>query len=368
MKKTIKYIILFSMIVFAFSLFVNHGQSVRAESFHTVTFNYNAERVLNYVPVSKTIVEKLNTYSIEVSNGDVASENFNASKYFAVNYSFVWTVDGKEVDINTYAINKDTVFVGKWTPKKYKVYFTFESEDVKNDVTNLQEYIEYTVESPRINFYIPERPHYYFIGWYDKSSPIEMSYLKPCSSGDKIYTARWSLKQYFINYHTDTNSEFNPIYYDVECGVLPLSNPSKTGYVFKGWYSDVELKNKIYSIDTTNGGNIDVYPYWEEEVYTVTYVLPDGTTTTSQVKYGENATLPKLKSNIFQIPVVSQSLNNIDGDTTIEIRYVNIWYIYVLGVLLILGLASLIVYIRKRNKKTHNKLRIVYQSNSQKKR
>ena len=106
-----------------------------------------------------------------------------------------------------------------------------------------------------------------------------------------------------------------------------------------------------------------MYPLWELETYKVTYILPDGEKEIVTVEYGKDAEKPTVKSGLFQVLSYSTSPSNITGDTEIVVKFVNIWYVYVLGILLISGLTVWIVLaVKNRNKKMH-KLRLIYQSN-----
>lgn len=59
-----------------------------------------------------------------------------------------------------------------------------------------------------------------------------------------------------------TNSEENEAaYYKTE---LTLEEPSKKGYLFKGWYKDKKLKKKITQIAANSQKNLTVYAKWEK--------------------------------------------------------------------------------------------------------
>jgi len=341
-------------------------QEVEASSNkHIVTFNYNTSAIAQYLPDNTSLKNSLNTYSITVSDGGYAVETSKPGSLISPYYSYVWTYNDSIIDLNTFAITKDMIFFAKWTPKLYTVTFNFESESVKNKITNLQTFLNFTVESPRINLYKPNLEHYNFDGWYDSSSPYEYMYIPERSVGDKVLFARFSPIKYLINYNLDGGSSENPDYYTIEDDEIELFNPTKEGHVFHGWYSDPDFHNPIVSIDTALGRNIDVYPLWELKVYKVTYILPNGLSKVVECEYGEKASLPKnLKKGLFDIVLTDVSRNNITSDTTIHLRYVNIWWVYVLAVLLIAGIILLIIYLKKKRDYTHNKLRQVYHANS----
>lgn len=329
---------------------------------HQVTFDYNSEEILDYIPQTTTILNSLNNYSITVSDGEYASETRSASSLLNSYYTYEWQVDGITVDLSNYEIKKDTVFSAKWTAKKYTVYFNFESDDVKNNISNLITSLDFTVESPRIDLYEPVLEHYAFAGWYD-GGLMDYLYIPAGSIGDKTLTAKFTPKEYLIVYNNEGNTVTYGTYTVLDEDVV-LSSLSRTGYKFLGWYLDENHSQSVSIIDCSEGGNIFLYPLWQKETYQVTYILPNGETQTVEVEYGEKAQLPKVSKSIFQVLRTSTSRDNITENTVITVKLVNIWYVYVLVLVAIAGITTLVVFIVKRRNKNHNKLRLIYHSNS----
>ncbi len=71
---------------------------------------------------------------------------------------------------------------------------------------------------------------------------------------------------YDVTYHLDggTNSAANPEKIDGSKEIM-LSNPTKTGYIFEGWYTDSELKTAITEIAAGTTGNLDLYAKWKKQ-------------------------------------------------------------------------------------------------------
>ena len=61
-----------------------------------------------------------------------------------------------------------------------------------------------------------------------------------------------------------TNHADNPAKY-TEGQALELKDPSREGYIFKGWYTDSEFKNAFAGITSETKGNLTIYAKWEEE-------------------------------------------------------------------------------------------------------
>ena len=70
------------------------------------------------------------------------------------------------------------------------------------------------------------------------------------------------------------------------------ASPTKSGYAFKGWYSDKSL-TKAYDFNSTVKSNLTLYAKWEANKYTVTFVSNGGTSVAKQtVAYGSKTSKP----------------------------------------------------------------------------
>ena len=125
---------------------------------------------------------------------------------------------------------------------------------------------------------------YEFKGWYTlKNDGDKVEGIASGTVGNKTYYARWQRSEYTITYYNiDESVNSNPASYNVESETFTLVDPTKTGYTFVGWYSDAEL-NLVAdtTIETNSIGNLAFYAKWTPTVYTVTYVLYDGTNSAS---------------------------------------------------------------------------------------
>ena len=338
---------------------------VSAVAEHTVTFDYNTAGLSSNMPYDKNgvMIASVTNRTVDMDTGYLTNvSQYNPSNLFNPYYTYKWTYNGQPVDISSVEINKDTTFVLSWTAVKYHVNFYFANDEIKSMVTNLVERIDFTVESPRIELYEPNIPNYHFDGWYSGSTHIDMLYLAPGSTGDKNYTARFTPSEFTINYNTSAKNTDNPKHYNVTDDTIILAEPSQEGHIFKGWYTDNNYTTQVSMIDTTKGGNINLYPLWELEKYTVTYIMPDGYSRKVEVEYGKKAKLPEIEKNIFEIVITDVSRKNITEDTTIKIKVVNIWYVYVLAVAAIAGIVAAIIVNKKKKESVHENLRNRYQS------
>ena len=128
---------------------------------------------------------------------------------------------------------------------------------------------------------------YTFIGWSENQTATQAQYGKNASytanKSVKLY-AVWQANTYDISYvlNGGTNNSSNPSTYTYGKGAT-LSNATKQGYTFDGWYTESTFENKITSISTTQTGNITVYAKYNEITYTLTYDLAGGSLATGKV-------------------------------------------------------------------------------------
>ena len=155
------------------------------------------------------------------------------------------------------------------------------------------------------------------------------------------------INEYTITYHLDggTNSTSNPATYVEGNGGLttPLADASKSGYVFRGWYTDASFTNQFTVITPDTAGNLDLYAKYIE-IYTITYVLNGGTMAdpVSQTYTSEDAAIvypvPSKANAIFEgwyksadfsgSPVASQPKGTA-GNITLYAKWKSIYRIYV---------------------------------------
>jgi len=358
-------VIIFTLLVFgvALSFFEPKNIVVQANSFCTVSFDYNQQDLTNQMPLNEPMRSSIENYSFNATPNSRLNVNMlrTPNRMFNSYYTYRWTLNNQYVDLNNFIITEDVTFEMEWTPVEYMVKFVFEDNIDKTQITNLQEKIYFTVESPRIELYKPVLANYDFVGWYNGTVHYDMLYIPAGSIGSKELKARFVPTQYTINYNTKQSNN-NPRFYNVTDSNIKLSALSKEGHIFKGWFLDENYLNQVTEIDCSQGGNINLYPLWEKEVYTVTYILPNGNQEKIAVEYGDKADLIDVDKNFFEIIITSSSRNNITEDKIINVKVVNIWYVYALVVVLLITLVVAIVLIKRKRAQVHITMRKKYQN------
>ncbi len=370
-KKILFSLILLLLAVVSVRLLLDDRVVSAAAPTYTVTFDYNTSTLSKNL---SSATKAIDDYTYNVAEGDLVSHTLNSDDAMNVNfirscYTLEWYVGGNKVNPDTYPITSDTTFVAKWTAITFTIRFHY-NDTPESAAEGKVDDIRFTVDTGRINYVRPTREHYYFMDWYDNASFKETMhslkiYKVAGHIGDIDIYARWSPIEYPIHYHTDADITGNPDTYNVEDDDIILSAPTKEGHIFKGWYWDSALTSKAEKIEKGTSGELDLYPKWELVTYKVTYILPDGTRSVVMCEHGKKASLPSdLDRSIFEIVKTDVSRDNITSNVRINIELVNIWYVYVIGLVLVAGIIAIIIFIKKKRENRFVGLRRTYQSNT----
>ena len=84
--------------------------------------------------------------------------------------------------------------------------------------------------------------------------------------------------KYSITYNLKggKNNSKNPANYTVATANITLQNPSRSGYTFKGWYSDSKCTKQVKAIAKGSTGNKTLYAKWSVTKYSFSYNLNGG--------------------------------------------------------------------------------------------
>ena len=124
----------------------------------------------------------------------------------------------------------------------------------------------------------PTRKGYTFKGW-DKEIP------KTMPAENITVKAQWEINQYAITFDTNGGSEIAPITQDYGTAITAPADPTREGYTFIGW--DTEIPK------TMPAENITVTAQWEINRYTITFDTAGGSEIAPITQdYGTNITAP----------------------------------------------------------------------------
>ena len=124
------------------------------------------------------------------------------------------------------------------------------------------------------------REGYTFDGWYMEeayTNKVEATTTVTTADDHTLY-AKWTPNQYTVtldhNYEGSTNGSITVIYDSTYSG---LTNPTRPGYAFDGWYDAKTDGNKVNSTDTVKiTTDTTLYAHWTANPYTITFDLNGG--------------------------------------------------------------------------------------------
>lgn len=111
----------------------------------------------------------------------------------------------------------------------------------------------------------PTRKGYAFEGWYkDSSCKTAWDFASGRVTGNVTLYAKWTPVKYKITYYLNKgkNHKSNPASYKITSKTISLKNPTRKGYLFKGWYSDSKFQKKVTKIAAGSTGNQKLYAKW----------------------------------------------------------------------------------------------------------
>ncbi len=230
------------------------------------------------------------TYAADKTFGTIATPN-RAYYDFAGWYGTETYDVGSEVTADTLVFGsgntlKYTTLYAKWTPKKVNVIF--------NDGSTVS-----TVEQTFGDAYVfpdePTKTGYTFDYWYDqtvnesiKFSATDVGTEAFVTGGLKL-VAKWNAKTVTVEFNAG-DGVTNPSDITVKVGEQfnTLSAPTKTGYVFDGWYLDGRKIESTTVMAPTDDTSITLVAMWSVAYYDVTLDYGAGyDKVTVSVKHGD---------------------------------------------------------------------------------
>lgn len=241
--------------------------------FDDTFFEYMGNEYIEKEPCVGTA--KLNTYSWGEKrvyfNGSHLNEKYYAAKQKIGSFklkvkatSGYSVLTGKELG----AYDNDGVSYDN-TPKDLWVFIGKEPEETLYSITYMNGNTTFKKgQAPAGSLEVGEAPEapdgYVFGGWKNGDTLY-----KPGDNfnvtGDTVFTAEWVKNdvKYTLSFNVNGGSKLSSVTVK-ENTVIKLSEytTSRTGYTFKGWYTDSALTDKVTSITMT--GDMTVYAKWEK--------------------------------------------------------------------------------------------------------
>ncbi len=193
---------------------------------------------------------------------------------------------------------------------------------VLNFIVDDESYVEISVDEwSKDNFNEPSKAGYSFSGWSLSSNQVTIwDYDTSSLSGNVNLYAVWEAVEYGITYNLDggTNSELNPSSYTYESGKITLSDPTKEGYTFVGWYNS--NGDKVTEIADGATDTIEITATWVA-IKTVNWIVNGETIATIYYNEGEDVPVSsEYDTETYGVPTktVTGYTYTFDGWETIE--------------------------------------------------
>lgn len=160
-----------------------------------------------------------------------------------------------------------------------------------------------------IKLYAPTKENADFLGWYTTSDFSGQKVSEITTASNVTLYARWDRKMtitYVLNGGVNLSNLTT-----ITDSMLPytLSDATKSGYNFIGWFTDVELTRSIYAINTY--GDITLYADWEEINPDLVFTLnSDGNSYSVKARSTDISGEVKIPATYKRLPVTT-----LPGDT-----------------------------------------------------
>lgn len=270
---------------------------------------------------SVRLIFNTNTYSVVYNaNGGTGSSSTSTHKYGVekalstngfsrVGYTFEgWNTkpDGSgtnysnnQLVTNLTSVDKATVTLyAKWKPISYTIGYTLNGGVVSGNPSS------YNIETETFTLKNPTKTGNTFLGWTGSNGSTaqkSVSIIKG-TTGNKAYTANWSVNSYTLTYNANggsVSSTSKQVQYGSQYGTLPT--PTRTGYTFKGWYTSASGGTKVASTNVMGASNVTIYAQWTPITYSITYNLNGGSNPSGV------ATSYNIETNTFNLPTPTKN-------------------------------------------------------------
>ena len=242
----------------------NSVTSIPTGSTGPKAFNANWE-IITY-EISYTLGENATVDPANPTTYTVDTAEFTFNNPTRNGYTFDgWTGSNGTTKQTTVKVPKGTTgklsYTANWTPIKYTVSY------VMNGGTNpASNPTYYNIENGELKITDPTRTGYTFTGWTGTGLSVATKGISiPAkSTGDRTYTANWSINSYTATFNGNGGSNGTSITkpYGEQLGTLPGS--SRTGYTFAGWFTSQSGGTQISSGTTIPASNPTYYAQWKE--------------------------------------------------------------------------------------------------------
>ena len=202
-------------------------------------------------------------------------------------YTFAgWTGTGLSGATQTVTIANGSTgnrsYVATWTPITYTLTY-----DLAGGTLATVNPASYTIESENITLINPTREGYTFAGWTGTglSGATQTVTIAKGSTGNRSYTATWTINQYSMTFVFGNGQENQVITQDYGTTLTAPTPNEWTGHTFKGW--NPEVPATIPAEDKTFTAQ------WDVNKYKLTFMVDDQVYSQTDVEYDAAIVVPE---------------------------------------------------------------------------
>jgi uncharacterized repeat protein (TIGR02543 family) len=242
-----------------------------AKTYH-IDFNSNYNGGPNLSTETKFV-----TYGIAV--GDLSYISVTRPNYVLNGWNTMPDGTGKTYDENTiYNVAGNILLYAQWKGKSFTITFITNESDVPDPQPETVSYGSQVGTLPT-----DIRPGYTNI-WKDNQGTIYNA--NTTVTGDVTLYAQWTAKEYNLTFNTQggtVSPTSKTVTYEAAVGTLP--SPTRPGYTFGEWYTEVNGSGTLYTSSTTYSvaGNTTVYAKWNGNPYKLGFNSQGGSNTGSDI-------------------------------------------------------------------------------------
>jgi uncharacterized repeat protein (TIGR02543 family) len=182
----------------------------------------------------------------------------------------------------TTAITGDITLYAKWTINNYTVSYTSNGGTA---VTSQSVVYNTQTTAPTS----PTKTGNTFAGWYTEAGFTNTFVFTTPITADTTLYAKWTLNSYTVSFTSNGGSAVSSQTVNYNTATTAPSAPTRTGYTFAGWYSDIALGN-AFAFTTPITADTTLYAKWTINNYTVSFTSNGGSAVPSQSAVYNTAT------------------------------------------------------------------------------
>jgi uncharacterized repeat protein (TIGR02543 family) len=244
------------------------------------TISYHVGDATNDNP-TKYDIESAITLKTPKLEGYVFGGWFTDSAYTSTPVTSIKT--GSTGDLTLYA---------KWMNVDFAITYSLNG-GTNNDLNPTK----FTVVSDTITLKDPTQIGYLFGGWYTDSTftGTAVTSIAKGSIGNRTLFAKWISYSYAITYSLNggTGKDLNPAKYTINSATITLTNPTRIGYNFSGWYDDSTFAGTaVTAINAGSTGDRNLYAKWVPKTTLITLNLQNSDYEALEVKATYDAPMP----------------------------------------------------------------------------